>query len=105
VKLGPYNDKLYRRPVFEDSEIQLYVARSGQPRTLIVDWRPGTPKYMPLQARANWQYGKLWFGPYMTNKDSSQDHADMILWIADVIVSREDPDRFESAPQAGKPLQ
>ena len=94
VKLGPYNDKLFRRPVFEDSEIQLYAARPGQPRTLIVDWRPGTPKYVPLQARANWQYGKLWFGPYMTNKDSSRDHADMILWIADVIVSSEDPDRF-----------
>lgn len=105
VKLGPYNDKLYRRPVFEDSELQLYVARPGQPRTLIIDWRPGTPKYVPLQARANWQYGKLWFGPYMTNKDPKLDHADMILWIADVIVSREDPDSSAPSPRAGKPVR
>ena len=100
VKLGPYNDTLYRRPVFEESEIQLYVARPGQARKLIVDWRPSTPGYVPLQARPNWQYGKLWFGPYLTNKDSKQDHADMIVWIADVIVSTEDPDKLASSPAA-----
>jgi len=93
VTTGDYDDTTYGNPCFSNSEFQLYIQRPGESRQLVVDWQTTTSGYVELQAWPEgfpWEYGKLWFGPYITNKVDSQSHADMILWISDVIVSSQD---------------
>lgn len=90
---SPFNGNSFyeNRPVFLDSEVQLWVTRPGGTRQLVLDWKPGTEGYRPLlrETGATWNYGKLWFGNFCTNKDNTQNHATMIEWITDVIVSSE----------------
>jgi hypothetical protein len=86
-------------PVFENSGFEHYIRRPGQARELVTNYGPSTPGYVPLMAHAlnvNWQFGKFWFGPFMTNKDPNHDHPEANMWLADIIIAEEDP--IESLP-------
>ncbi len=67
------------------SRVRLWGAREGKPSVLLVD--------MPWDIIAgttadNQKYGKIFFGPYMTNKDATQAHALLQTWYDEFIVSR-----------------
>ena len=83
VKIGTWykNDRNYHR----DSEVELWVARDGErSRRAVVD-----TGYDLANTKPGAKYGKLWFLPYHTGKDASQEHPVGYTWYDDLIISRE----------------
>jgi hypothetical protein len=80
MKMGPrVNDE------FTNSYVQLWIAREGQPSTLVINWGPYN-----LSAGAatdNQKYGKVWLLPYDTGKDSSQATPTAYTWYDELIIS------------------
>jgi hypothetical protein len=71
---------------FTNSRVRLWIAREGQPSELVIDWGPYN-----LTAGApgeNQRFGKIWFLPYNTGKDSSQSHPTAYTWHDELIISR-----------------
>lgn len=85
----------YDSPVFANSTVKAYSQIPGAARVCIQDYGPSRPGYVPLQARTDWEYLKLWFGPYMTDKLNTQNHATAHMWIADIIMAE-----IEDLPRA-----
>lgn len=87
VRVGSWykNDKKYRH----DSTIQLWVAQEGRPSKLVIDMNPekGTG-YDLVNVDPDAKYGKLWFLPYDTDKDASQDHPTAYTWYDELILSK-----------------
>ena len=81
IKIGSWylNDRRYRN----DSLIELWVARQGEPSRKLISHKYDLANNNP-QAR----YGKLWLTPYLTGKDASQAHADAYTWYDELIISR-----------------
>ncbi len=88
VKIGTWyaNDEKYHH----DSIVQLWVAQEGKPSKLVIDLDPkhGTGYDLANPDPSHAKYGKIWFLPYDTNKDSNQDHATAYTWYDDLIISR-----------------
>ncbi|MCA9472997.1 MAG: hypothetical protein MRJ96_10845 [Nitrospirales bacterium] len=64
----------------QPSRIRLWVQEDGGPRLLIIDY---------LHTLRNTKgYGKVWFLPYQTDKDSTQDHPEGYIWYDELIVSK-----------------
>jgi hypothetical protein len=88
IKIGTWyqNDKKYH----EDSTVQLWVADESKPSRLVIDFSPkrGTG-YDLVNTDPAAKYGKIWFLPYDTNKDPSQDHPTAYTWYDDLIISRQ----------------
>ena len=100
VKVGHWNTW--------DSTIQMWVAREGQPSTLVIDCSStaanpcvnGTDN----AARGGWylfnsnsafKLGKVWLLPYHTKKDPSQVTPVAYTWYDNLIISR---NRFRTRP-------
>ena len=80
VKMGPrVNDE------FTNSFVQLWIAREGQPSTLVIDWGPYN--LSAGSASANQKYGKVWLLPYNTGKDPSVSYPVAYTWYDELIVS------------------
>lgn len=89
---------------FVGSRVRLWGAREGQSSQLLIDI-PCDIHCGP--ATEDQQYGKAWFGPYMTSKDVMQDHSLIQTWVAEFIVSRnpiKDPIVQTIPPQGPGPL-
>ncbi|MDH5239213.1 MAG: hypothetical protein OEW73_00360 [Gammaproteobacteria bacterium] len=110
VKIGTWyrNDRNYHY----DSEIQLWVARDGQPSTLVIDRsaarNAGYDLVRVFPAGQDWegsaQYGKVWLLPYNTGKNSSQVHPDAYTWYDELIIStRRIPDPVSSSTTGPRP--
>jgi hypothetical protein len=72
---------------FQNSHVDMWVAREGQPSVHVEDWGPynltaGDPA---LQEK----FGKIWLLPYMTGKSSSQPNPRAYTWYDELIVSRQ----------------
>jgi hypothetical protein len=92
VTLGEADSTTYTEDSWANSEAHLYVQTPGGERQHVISYTPSTNGYLPLtKGPHDWQFGKLWFGPFMTSKNASIDHDDMILWITDVMVTTEEP--------------
>jgi hypothetical protein len=101
VKLGQRDNASKR---FVGSHVRFWGAREGEPSELLVDltWdiRSGS-------AEDDQKYGKIFFGPYMTNKDPRQDHPLLQTWYDEFIVSRHpiaDPGVGTLPPGAERPM-
>ena len=83
VKVGTWynNDGNYRR----DSEVELWVAREGQPSQLVLQ----RLDYDLTRGGSNDLYGKVWLLPYNTNKSTSEQHPDGFTWYDELIISRD----------------
>lgn len=82
VKLGRRDNASKR---FVGSHVRFWGAREGEPSELLVDM---TWDIRSGSAEDDQKYGKIFFGPYMTNKDPRQDHPLMQTWYDEFIVSR-----------------
>ena len=68
------------------SRVRLWMGRENQAMRLVHD----VPTHLWIEdPTLPSQYGKAWFGPYMTGKDPALDHPLMQTWIAEVIVSKD----------------
>ena len=81
VRIGTWykNDRRYRN----DSEIELWVAREGEPSRRVL-----SRKYDIANNDERAKYGKVWLLPYLTGKDPSQAHPDAVTWYDELIISR-----------------
>jgi hypothetical protein len=81
VKIGTWykNDRKYHN----DSLIELWVAREGEPSRQIISHKYDLANNNPLA-----KYGKVWLLPFLTGKDASQVHADAHTWYDELIISR-----------------
>jgi hypothetical protein len=70
---------------FAGSRVQLWVAREGQPSTLVIDWGPYN--LSAGSATEDQRYGKVWLLPYNTNKDPAQVYPTTYTWYDELIVS------------------
>jgi hypothetical protein len=98
VKIGTWykNDRVYH----QDSTVQLWVAREGQPSKLVVNHSPeparlfgmaipGTGSgYDLANTNPEAKYGKVWLLPYNTYKDPAEDHPPGYTWYDDLIIAR-----------------
>ncbi len=88
VRVGTWykNDRNYHH----DSTVQLWVAQEGKSSVLAIDMNPkkGTG-YDLVNSNPEAKYGKVWFLPYDTGKDESQDHPTAYTWYDELIISRE----------------
>jgi len=94
VKTGPYVNG-----EFQNSHIDLWVAREGQPSQQIYNWGPYN-----LSAGANEPYGKVWLLPYHTGKNPTQVTPIAYTWYDELIISHQkisDP-AASGAPRAPK---
>jgi hypothetical protein len=89
IKIGTWykNDGRYRK----DSTIRMWMAEEGKPAVLLIDRSPesGTGYDIANNDAANALYGKIWFLPYNTNKDSSISHPTAYTWYDELILSRQ----------------
>ena len=70
----------------ENSRIRLWVSREGQHSTLAIDHQGGLIN--------NKGYGKMWFLPYQTGKNTAKAHPEGYIWYDQLIISRTQlPDR------------
>jgi len=87
IKVGTWykNDKNYKH----DSTIQFWVAYEGKPSKLVIDLSPerGTG-YDLYNTDLAEKFGKVWFLPYNTSKDPSQDHPTAYTWYDELIISK-----------------
>jgi hypothetical protein len=87
VKVGTWykNDKNYHH----DSTIQLWVGYEGKKSVLAIDMDPkrGTG-YDLVNLHPEAKYGKIWFLPYDTDKDITQNHPTAYTWYDELIISR-----------------
>jgi hypothetical protein len=76
-----------------DSQVELWMARENQPMEYVLSYTHtdildpvyyGAGSSYPPGTR---QFGKLWFLPYMTNKDWTQAHPTAYTWYDDLIIS------------------
>ena len=80
LKIGPrVNDE------FDNSYVELWIAREGQPSQLVINWGPynltaGAPA-------ANEMFGKVWLLPYNTNKDPNATYPVAYTWYDELIIS------------------
>lgn len=74
-----------------NSTYRMWVGYDGQPLVKILDFSPasGRPFYY-VQQDPTHLFGKVWFLPYMTNKDSTQTHPVGYVWYDDIIFSTQD---------------
>jgi hypothetical protein len=98
VKIGTWykNDQDYH----QDSTVQLWVAREGQPSELVVDLSPepavlfgfaipGTGSgYDLANTNPEAKYGKVWLLPYNTHKDPAENHPTGYTWYDDLIIAK-----------------
>ena len=69
--------------------IQLWVARQGQPSTLVIDFSPQSGHgYDIANNSSTAKYGKIWLLPYHTGKDSTQVTPTAYTWYDELIISR-----------------
>lgn len=88
IKIGTWykDDRKYHR----DSVVQLWVAEEGKPAVLTIDFSPKKRAgYDLVNTQPDAKYGKIWFLPYDSNKDSSQDHPTAYTWYDELIISRQ----------------
>ena len=67
-----------------DSTVELWVAEENKPSVLVISM----PDYDLVHDDASEKYGRIWFLPYNTNKNTSEDHPVAHTWYDDLIVSR-----------------
>ncbi|MFO0706542.1 MAG: hypothetical protein U0412_06780 [Nitrospira sp.] len=98
VKIGTWyrNDGSYH----QDSTVQLWMGREGQPSKLVVDLspEPGTVFGLSIPGSGNGydlansdpaaKYGKVWLLPYNTHKDPTESHPVGYTWYDDLIIAR-----------------
>jgi hypothetical protein len=102
VAIGTFyqNDGNYRH----DSTVQLWVAREGEPSTLVIDYSPHDPACAATQTsqpacqtgydltnggNPEARYGKVWLLPYNTDKDGSVPNPEAFTWYDELVISRE----------------
>lgn len=80
VRIGTWykNDGNYRN----DSVIELWVAREGEPSRVAVSEKYDLANNNPLA-----KYGKIWLLPYLTRKDATQLHPDAYTWYDELVIS------------------
>ena len=80
IRVGTWykNDGRYRN----DSFIELWVAREGEPSRRVVSQRYDLANNNPAA-----RYGKVWLLPYLTGKDASQVHPNAFTWYDELIIS------------------
>jgi hypothetical protein len=100
VKIGTWyqNDGVYHH----DSIVELWVAREGQPSTLVIDMSPGDPACAEEEtslpscktgydlvndAIGIAKYGQVWLLPYNTDKDPNVTYPETYTWYDELIVS------------------
>jgi hypothetical protein len=88
IKMGPLGtafSTLENQQVtgFTNSLVELWVAREGQPSTLVISW-PGVVLHETQGAK----YGKVWLLPYNTNKNATISYPVANTWYDELIVSR-----------------
>jgi hypothetical protein len=71
---------------FQNSHVNLWVAREGQPAVQVLNWGPYNLSADPQSATAQ-QYGKAWLLPYNTGRDSSATSPVAYTWFDELIVS------------------
>jgi hypothetical protein len=82
IKMGPRT-----KNEFSNSQVQLWMAREGQPSQLVIDWGPYA--LSAGEPTENQRYGKVWLLPYNTNKDSSVVYPVAYTWYDELIISRQ----------------
>ncbi len=80
VKIGTWyqNDRRYRN----DSIVELWVARAGEPSRRVV-----SQTYDLANTDPDTRYGKVWLLPYLTAKRATQEHPDAFTWYDELIIS------------------
>jgi hypothetical protein len=71
---------------FVNSQVQLWIAREGQPAELVMNWGPYNLTAGP--AGENQRFGKIWLLPYNTGKDPSVTYPTSYTWYDELIISR-----------------
>jgi hypothetical protein len=67
-----------------DSIVELWVAEENKPSVLVISM----PDYDLVHEGADQKYGRIWFLPYNTNKDDTEDHPIAHTWYDELIISR-----------------
>jgi hypothetical protein len=97
VKIGTWykNDANYH----QDSTVELWVAKEGQPSKLVVNLSPEPATLFGLKIPGTGtgydlannepaaKYGKLWLSPYNTHKDPAMNHPTAHTWYDELIIS------------------
>jgi hypothetical protein len=82
VVLGPWVNG-----EFQNSHIDLWVAREGQPSVQVFNWGPYNLTADPNSATGQ-LYGKIWLLPYHTGKDPTVTYPIAYTWYDELIISR-----------------
>jgi len=72
------------------STVELWAARDGKPSQKLIDWRPGTGGYAPLERGPDsddQRLAKVSLMPYFTDKDPTQAHPLGQVWYGPTIIS------------------
>lgn len=69
----------------QNSRIQLWVAREGEPSVLVIDWPIA---FYTSTDPASTAYDSVLLTPYNTNKNPSQSHPPAEVWYDSVIISK-----------------
>jgi hypothetical protein len=80
IQTGPrVNDE------FTNSFVELWIAREGQPSTLVINWGPYN--LSAGAAATNQKFGKVWLIPYNTGKDATVSYPVAYTWYDELIIS------------------
>jgi hypothetical protein len=81
IKTGPWVNG-----EFQNSHVNLWIAREGQPAVQVFDWGPYNLSADPKSATAQ-MYGKIWLLPYNTGRDPSVAYPVSYTWYDELIIS------------------
>ena len=73
---------------FTNSTVEMWVAREGQPSVKTHEFHGLVLQRGDGATDSDEKYGKIWFTPFMTDKDYSQVHPVGYTWYDELIVSR-----------------
>lgn len=71
---------------FQNSHVNLWIAREGQPSVQVFNWGPYNLSADPSSATAQ-MYGKVWLLPYNTGRDATITNPVGYTWFDELIVS------------------
>jgi hypothetical protein len=66
------------------SNVRIWMQRRSKKPVLVIDY----DRNLRAPDKPFMKYGKIWLLPYMTNKDSLEDHPEAYMWFDELIVSR-----------------